>query len=212
MTDSHAEATNQAHWDEVAPVHLKSYGIEGLLNGVSRIDSIQKREFYSVSGKDLIHLQCHIGTDTISLALDGANVTGVDFSGQSIRLLRTSQPECISTSRMFKAEFYQANVLDLKSVHLKCDIVTSKGVLCWIETSAWADTISCSGLVVSSTCWSPTPSSTCSTTQRAACESNTRISTRTSRLTGTMTTPTTQTAPMFPRTKPMSGHGLCRIS
>ena len=146
MTDSHAEATNQAHWDEVASVHLKSYGIEGLLNGVSRIDSIQKREFYPISGKDLIHLQCHIGTDTISLALDGANVTGVDFSGESIKIAKDLAARVQSrTGRTFKAEFYQANVLDLKSVtSQKYDIVyTSKGVLCWIrDIRLWADTVS----------------------------------------------------------------------
>ena len=60
-----AEDTNRAHWDEVAPIHLKSYGIEGLMAGISRIDAIQRKEFYPVKGKDLIHLQCHIGTDTL---------------------------------------------------------------------------------------------------------------------------------------------------
>ncbi|NLU41574.1 MAG: class I SAM-dependent methyltransferase [Firmicutes bacterium] len=146
MNDSHAEATNQAHWDEVAPIHLKSYGIEDLLNGGSQIDSIQKSELYPISGKDLIHLQCHIGTDTISLALDGANVTGVDFSGESIRIAKDLAARVRSrTGRTFKAEFYQANVLDLKSITSeKYDIVyTSKGVLCWIrDIRVWADTVS----------------------------------------------------------------------
>ena len=83
-----AENTNRAHWNEIAPVHVKSYGIEGLMAGISRIDLIQKQELYPVLGKDLIHLQCHIGTDTLSLALDGANVTGVDFSAESIAIGR----------------------------------------------------------------------------------------------------------------------------
>ncbi len=137
--DSLAEAANQAHWDEVAPVHLKSYGIEGLLSRVSRIDPIQKREFYPVEGKDLIHLQCHIGTDTLSLALDGANVTGVDFSEKSLQIARE-----LADRLNLKARFHQANVLELTGViSEKYDIVyTSKGVLCWIrDIRRWADTV-----------------------------------------------------------------------
>jgi len=135
----HAEGANRLHWDEVAPVHLKSYGIEGLLAGVSRIDGIQQRELYPVAGKDLIHLQCHIGTDTLSLALDGARVTGVDFSGASLAIAR----ELAGKMRIL-AEFIEANVLDLMPrVTRKYDIVyTSKGVLCWIrDIEKWAETI-----------------------------------------------------------------------
>ncbi len=133
------EDANRAHWDEVAPVHLRSYGIEGLLAGISRIDAVQKAELYPVAGMDLIHLQCHIGTDTLSLALDGASVTGVDFSGESVAIARDL------ASRMgLKAEFIQANVLDLVPlVSRQYDIVyTSKGVLCWIrDIDRWANTI-----------------------------------------------------------------------
>ena len=139
-TDSFAEATNQAHWDEVAPIHLKSYAIQDLLNRVSRIDSIQKRELYPVAGRDLIHLQCHIGTDTLSLALDGANVTGVDFSEKSIQIAKD-----LATRLNLKAIFYRANVLELRSLTSeKYDIVyTSKGVLCWIrDIRQWAETVS----------------------------------------------------------------------
>lgn len=135
----HAERANRLHWDEVAPVHLKSYGIDGLLAGISRIDDIQKREFYPIAGKDLIHLQCHIGTDTLSLALDGARVTGVDFSAASIAIAR----ELAATMRI-PAEFIEANVLDLASrVSRKYDLVyTSKGVLCWIrDIEQWAEVI-----------------------------------------------------------------------
>ena len=140
ITDSLAETANQAHWDEVASIHLKSYGIEDLLGGVSRIDSVQKHEFYPVAGKDLIHLQCHIGTDTLSLALDGANVTGVDFSEKSIQIAKGLAAKLNLTAR-----FFQANVLELKSFMTeKYDIVyTSKGVLCWIrDIHEWANTVS----------------------------------------------------------------------
>jgi SAM-dependent methyltransferase len=138
--DRNPEAANRAHWDEVAPVHLNSYGIEGLLAGKSRIDEIQKRELYPVAGKDLLHLQCHIGTDTLSLALDGARVTGVDFSPKSIEIARS-----LARRMGIGAEFIVANVLDLQDVlRRQFDIVyTSKGVLCWIrDIRRWAETVS----------------------------------------------------------------------
>jgi ubiquinone/menaquinone biosynthesis C-methylase UbiE len=140
VDDHFAEETNRAHWDEIAPIHLKSYGIDELLAGVSRIDAIQKDEFYPVKGKDLIHLQCHIGTDTLSLALDGANVTGVDFSARSIAIARE-----LSARMGLQAEFIEANVLDLQNtITRKYDIVyTSKGVITWISNiEKWAKTIS----------------------------------------------------------------------
>ena len=86
--NKNAELMNRAHWDEVAPIHLQIYGIEGLLSGKSQIDSIQRSELYPIAGKEVIHLQCHIGTDSLSLALDGAKVTGVDFSSRSIEIAK----------------------------------------------------------------------------------------------------------------------------
>jgi SAM-dependent methyltransferase len=135
-----AEHENRLHWNEIAPVHLRSYQIEDLLNGKSRIGEIQKRELYPIRGKELIHLQCHIGTDTLSLALDGAKVTGVDFSGDSIVIARD-----LAQKMRLDASFLEANVLDLKRVVTKkFDIVyTSIGVLCWIgDINRWAETIS----------------------------------------------------------------------
>ncbi len=134
-----AEETNRAHWDEIAPVHLKSYNIDRLLAGESLIDSIQRQELYPVKGKDLIHLQCHIGTDTLSLALDGANVTGVDFSARSIAIARE-----LSARMGLNVNFIEANVLDLPDIiSTKYEIVyTSMGVLTWISSiEKWARTI-----------------------------------------------------------------------
>jgi 2-polyprenyl-3-methyl-5-hydroxy-6-metoxy-1,4-benzoquinol methylase len=81
-----AEIANQAFWDEIAPVHYKSYDIKKLKQGKSLIDEIQKKEMGDVKDKSLLHLQCHIGTDSLSWALEGAQVTGIDFSGESIKI------------------------------------------------------------------------------------------------------------------------------
>jgi len=138
--NSIAETTNRLHWDEVASIHLKSYNIEKLLNGISLIDDIQKDDFYPVNGKELIHLQCHIGTDTLSLALDGARVTGIDFSCKSLAIART-----LAEKMKIQATFIEANVLNVRNIiSSKYDIVyTSKGVLCWIsDIEKWAENIS----------------------------------------------------------------------
>lgn len=140
VSDREAENVNRDHWDELAPVHLRSYGVDGLLAGVSRIDTIQRRELYPVRGKSLIHLQCHIGTDTLSLALDGAKVTGVDFSSKSLAIAKQ-----LASRMNIDAEFIESNILDVTNVlSRQYDIVyTSKGVLCWIsDIQRWGETVS----------------------------------------------------------------------
>ena len=64
-----AEAINLKHWDEIAPVHYNAYYIKPLFepDGIT-LDDIQINEIGDISGKKLLHLQCHIGTDTLSLA------------------------------------------------------------------------------------------------------------------------------------------------
>jgi 2-polyprenyl-3-methyl-5-hydroxy-6-metoxy-1,4-benzoquinol methylase len=140
MTNAEAERENIKFWDEVAPVHYKSYNIAALLQGHSQIDEIQKRDLYPVAGKEILHLQCHIGTDTLSLALDGAKVTGVDFSEESIKIARTLQKQLD-----VPADFICSNIYDLKDkLAAKYDLVyTSKGVLTWLtDITKWGEIIS----------------------------------------------------------------------
>jgi SAM-dependent methyltransferase len=140
MRSEEAEKLNQIFWDEIAPIHKKSYDIKSLKNKISQIDEIQKNEFYPIKNKSLLHLQCHIGTDSISLALDGANVTAVDFSEKSIEIAKKLNNE-IGTD----VKFIISSIFDLKSkLNKKYDIVyTSMGVLCWIsDIRKWAEIIS----------------------------------------------------------------------
>jgi hypothetical protein len=69
-----AEIANQAFWDEIAPVHYKSYDIEKLKQEKSLIDEIQKKEIGSIKDKSFLHLQCHIGTDSLSWTLEGREI------------------------------------------------------------------------------------------------------------------------------------------
>lgn len=137
LTD--AEKTNQQYWDEIAPVHARAYPeIEMLKHGQEVLDEIELREVGDVRGKKLLHLQCHIGTDTLAWARQGAIVTGVDFSQESLALARQLQQ-----ALDLPAAFVQANIYDLPSVlQDQFDVVyTSRGVLCWLkDLDGWART------------------------------------------------------------------------
>jgi SAM-dependent methyltransferase len=126
-----AEQTNQALWDEVAPVHFKAYQeVELLRRGGNALDEIEVAEIGDVAGKRLLHLQCHIGTDTLSWARQGAIVTGVDFSPDSL-----SHARRLSDELGLPATFVQSNIYDLRdALDEQFDIVyTSRGVLCWLR-------------------------------------------------------------------------------
>jgi 2-polyprenyl-3-methyl-5-hydroxy-6-metoxy-1,4-benzoquinol methylase len=76
---------NRANWDERAPAHAASpsYAVAqfvadpAFLSEVVRFDLPLIGDLSGIRG---VHLQCHIGTDTISLARLGARMTGLDFS------------------------------------------------------------------------------------------------------------------------------------
>lgn len=131
-----AERQNQALWDEIASVHLRAYAeVPMLRDGREILDEIELREVGDVAGKTMLHLQCHIGTDSLAWIRHGADVTGVDFSSESLQCAQELANELGLTAR-----FIHSNIYDLPAVHDQTyDIVyTSKGVLCWLrDLPAW---------------------------------------------------------------------------
>src|SRR5262245_40624793 len=81
---------NREHWDEATEIHAVGnvYGLEDFKAGRCRLHRIEVEELGDVTGKRLLHLQCHFGLDTLSWARRGAIVTGVDFSPKAITLAR----------------------------------------------------------------------------------------------------------------------------
>ncbi|MCX6651070.1 MAG: class I SAM-dependent methyltransferase [Methanomassiliicoccales archaeon] len=122
---------NLRRWDEKARSNWNSryYDVSVFLQKKDSLMPVEKREVGEVKGKDLLHLQCHFGMDTLSWARLGANVTGIDFSPEAIALARE-----LSARVGLPGRFIQANVYDLdKILSKKFDIVfTSYGVLCWL--------------------------------------------------------------------------------
>lgn len=119
---------NRKRWDELTFEHKDSefYDLTGFKAGKDRLRSIEMEELGIVSGKSLLHLQCHFGMDTLAWARRGAKVTGVDFSPESIRLAVK-----LSQELEIPASFVCSNLYDLPDALTgEFDIVfTSYGVL-----------------------------------------------------------------------------------
>jgi len=133
--------SNLEHWNELTPIHERSkfYDVEGFKAGNSTLKSIELEELGDVSGKSLLHLQCHFGMDTMSWARLGARVTGVDFSDRAISLAHS-----LSKELGIEADFVCSNVYGLPNIlGEKFDVVfTSYGVLCWLpDLGRWAEVI-----------------------------------------------------------------------
>ena len=77
-------AVNLANWNSRVPHHVQGYGLERYRSDVTYLSDVVRFDIPrlgSIAGLDVVHLQCHIGTDTLSLARLGArSVTGLDFS------------------------------------------------------------------------------------------------------------------------------------
>ena len=134
--------TNLALWNELTPINTKSksYDVEGFKSGRCTLHSTELEELGDVSGKSLLHLQCHFGMDTLSWARLGAKVTGMDFSDKAIKLAKS-----LSKELNIQANFICSDIYDLPQVLSdKFDIVfTSIGVLCWLpDIKGWAEIIS----------------------------------------------------------------------
>ena len=132
-------AANQRLWDAWTAVHAEGefYDVAGFRKGGIRVRPYEIEALGDVTGKALLHLQCHFGLDTLSWARLGARVTGVDFSSASIRLAR----ELAADIGFPEARFIESNVYQLP-VRLgdEFDIVyTSRGVLGWLpDIRGWA--------------------------------------------------------------------------
>ncbi|MHA1317753.1 MAG: class I SAM-dependent methyltransferase [Candidatus Heimdallarchaeaceae archaeon] len=134
--------TNKKRWNELVEIHSKSksYDLEGFLKGKNSLHSVELELCGNIRGKKILHLQCHFGMDTLSLARMGAEVTGVDFSEKAIAFAKK-----LSEQINVPAKFICANIYDLdKLLKEKFDIVfTTYGVLPWLpDIRKWAEIIS----------------------------------------------------------------------
>ncbi|MDK9499500.1 class I SAM-dependent methyltransferase [Streptomyces katrae] len=134
---------NQANWDERVPIHLRSsfYDLPAFVAGRDSLQDFEPDEVGDVSGRSLLHLQCHIGLDTLSWARRGATVTGLDFSGPAV----AAAGELAGRIGADTARFVTADVYDAVEAlgGQTFDIVyTGFGALCWLpDITRWARTV-----------------------------------------------------------------------
>ncbi|HEU0194248.1 MAG TPA: methyltransferase domain-containing protein [Gaiellales bacterium] len=132
--DEYARINNR-YWDERVQAHAASpdYAVARFaddpqfLSGVVRYDLPRLGD---LSGLDLVHLQCHIGTDTVSLARLGARVTGVDLSAPALEEARR-----LADAAGVQASFVQSELYDAPRTlgDARFDMVyTGIGALCWL--------------------------------------------------------------------------------
>jgi len=132
---------NQKLWDKLAKIHYRSefYDVEGFLRGKQTLDPIEIQELPDIEGKTLLHLMCHFGMDTLSLARLGARTTGVDFSKEAIELARS-----LAEITKLDAQFIYSDLYELQNVlDKRFDVVfTSGGILMWLpDIERWARVI-----------------------------------------------------------------------
>ncbi|MGB0917187.1 MAG: class I SAM-dependent methyltransferase [Flavobacteriales bacterium] len=136
------KSNNRDAWNKRVSAHLASdfYDVEGWKAGKTSLNDIELELLGDVKDKSILHLQCHFGQDSLSLARMGAHVVGVDLSDESIAEARKLNEEL-----GLNAEFVESDVLELiGKIDQKFDMVfTSYGTIGWLpDLDKWAKVIS----------------------------------------------------------------------
>ena len=136
---------NRANWDQRAPAHAASpgYNVQGFIDDPGFISDVVRFDrplIGDVSGLVGVHLQCHIGTDTVSLHRLGARMTGLDFSSVAIEQARALVARSGDDVNFVESDVYDAaTALAGEQFDL---VFTGVGALCWLPSiSSWAATV-----------------------------------------------------------------------
>jgi SAM-dependent methyltransferase len=137
-------AVNRANWDDRVPIHAASefYDVDGWLAGARDPRPWELEVIGDVADLEVVHLQCHFGLDTLSLAHAGARVTGVDLSSVAIAKAEELAEEAGLADR---ARFVESDVQHAAAALAPAtfDLVyVSLGALCWLPNVArWASQV-----------------------------------------------------------------------
>ncbi len=139
------DRSNLSHWEQLATLHGtgadRYYDLDRLIAGGSLMGAEGEEALLratggrGVAGLDVLHLQCHLGCDAITLARSGAQVTGVDFSPTALARLRDLAERCGVEVTAIEA--------DARALPTELDgafdlVYATIGVLCWIDDlDAW---------------------------------------------------------------------------
>ncbi len=140
--DTDYQSINKASWNNRVDAHVKSdfYDNKGFIKGRNSLNEIELNLIGDITGKTVLHLQCHFGQDTISLNRMGADSTGVDLSDKAIDKAKELANETNSDSKFICCDIYDLD----KHLDEKFDIIfTSYGAIDWLpDLDKWAALIS----------------------------------------------------------------------
>ncbi|MBM7771825.1 SAM-dependent methyltransferase [Actinokineospora baliensis] len=129
---------NEANWDARTPIHVASrfYDVAGR-DPRAWFADFEWADLGDLAGKDLVHLQCHIGAETIAFPPLGARVVGLDISAASVRAAAE-----LAAAKGVAVEYVKADVHSAVEAlgGSRFDVVyTGKGALCYVpDLDVWA--------------------------------------------------------------------------
>ena len=134
-------SVNRNAWDTRTDQHLDSdfYDVEGWLEGATSLKGIELPLLGDLAGQRVLHLQCHFGQDTLSMARMGADVTGLDLSPRAIE-----EANKLAARAGLKATFVEGDVYAAPTlIEGKFDtIFVSYGTIGWLpDIKRWAKVI-----------------------------------------------------------------------
>ena len=134
---------NKANWDSRVPHHERGYDLQVFTDDPSHLSQVVQFDLSrlgELAGLRGVHLQCHIGTDTVSLARLGAHMTGLDFSGPALGIAAR-----LAAASGQQIDFVESDVYEALA-HLPAGefdfVFTGIGALCWLPDAArWAKVV-----------------------------------------------------------------------
>ncbi|MFH1331021.1 MAG: class I SAM-dependent methyltransferase [Actinomycetota bacterium] len=139
-----ARRANRSNWDDRVPIHWASpvYDVAGFIADPTRLSDVVAFDaplVGEVRGRRLLHLQCHMGKDTLSWARLGAEVTGVDFSERAVAAAHRLSADSGTPGRFVVAELYDAPRVLPETFDV---VYTGVGALNWLpDIGRWAEVV-----------------------------------------------------------------------
>ncbi|RCK69728.1 class I SAM-dependent methyltransferase [Desertihabitans brevis] len=143
-----ARSANLANWEDRVGIHERGYDLDRFRSDPTHLSDVVRHDLAAMApflpggvltGLELCHLQCHLGTDTVSLARAGAAVTGLDFSPAALAVAarlaeQTGTPACWVESDVLDAAAALGRTFDV--------VYTSIGAICWLsDLRRWAEQV-----------------------------------------------------------------------
>jgi SAM-dependent methyltransferase len=133
---------NRTTWDALARLHATTrfYDLRGVVAGRAQLRPWEEAELGPLAGRDVVHLQCHIGTDTVDLARRDARVVGLDFSADALAIAGRLAERCGLDIEWVRSDVHDAvTALAGRTFDL---VYTGMGALGWLpDLWPWAETV-----------------------------------------------------------------------